>query len=281
MYEGQIYKTLEPEDYIITPFYAYKNWAFDEGDIYKVSTDTGSVIQFLEGKYSSTEFDISTELTNSDGTYKRSLYDMISKVYYSNSSNPADNFTDFNYGNTIYDLKTEFIYIGIPNIKFGEEVTANSVSIVGQTYTVTDDGYGNIKSGSEYVGNIFYKTGDIVLTETGSLSYADISSSYFQTLNYKGKTKINEHNISCGITRGELSMTLNRTAYSGSAVGQTVVSGSGLPIDTILDSTDWNPYITSIGLYDDNHNLLVVGKLAKPVMNSRDIDTTFVIKFDT
>lgn len=76
-------------------------------------------------------------------------------------------------------------------------------------------------------------------------------------------------------------MTLNDTAYSGSRVYNTVVSGSGLPIDSILSSSEWNPYITTIGLYDDEHNLLITGKLAKPVMNDRNIDMGFVLKFDT
>ena len=40
-------------------------------------------------------------------------------------------------------------------------------------------------------------------------------------------------------------------------------------------------YITTIGLYDDNANLLVVGKLAQPVRASSETDTTFVIRYDT
>jgi len=207
---------------------------------------------------------------------------MINKVYYIDSSNPATTFADFNLGLTRYDLKDEFIYIGVPNIKFGEEIMAGSIQITSDNNIVIDDGYGNLMddNSSEYIGNIFYKTGDLVLTNVTSSAYSDISSS-FQQLKYKGKTKINEHNLSCGISRGEMTMTLNKTAYSGSVVEQELVSGSGLPIDTILNTSEWSPYVTTIGLYDDNHNLLVVGKLAKPVQNNREIDMTFVIKFDT
>jgi len=282
MYKGQIYKTLEQGDYTITPFFAYKNWTFTDSDIYKSPTVTGSWIQVLHGKYYSTEInDISTEPTNSNGMLKRSVYDLINKIYYAYSSSQYETFGEWNLGLTTYDLKSEFTYIGIPNIKFGEEIRTESFSVTSGDYTVADDGYGNLTSGSEHIGNIFYKTGDIVLTNTSSLAYTDISESYFDTLSYRGKTKIYENTIFCSINRGELTMTLNDTAYSGSRVYNTVVSGSGLPIDSILSSSEWNPYITTIGLYDDEHNLLITGKLAKPVMNDRNIDMGFVLKFDT
>ena len=284
MYEGQIYKTLNQEDYTITPFFAYKGWNFTADDIYINSITTGSGIQFLEGQYSSSQFtSTATEVTNSDGTLKRSVYDLINKIYYANSSNQHETFGEWNLGLTNYDLKNSFIYIGIPNIKFGDGIRSGSFSIVSGTHTITDDGYGNLISGSnsDHIGNIFYKTGDIVLTNTGSDAYADISSSYFETLSYRGKVKIYEHEISCVISKGELTMTLNNTAYSGSDVYGTLVGGNGLPLNSILSSGEWNPYITTVGLYDDDHNLLITGKLAKPVMNDRSIDMSFVLKFDT
>jgi len=282
MYKGQIYKSLEPEDYLITPFFAYKNWTFLENDIYKSPTATGSWIQFLHGQYYSTEIsNIATEPTNSNGMLKRSVYDLINKIYYASSSNQHETFGEWNLGLTTYDLKTTFVYIGIPNIKFGDEIRTGSFLIETTNYTITDDGYGNLLSGSEHIGNIFYKAGDIVLTNTASDAYTEISESYFDSLSYRGKTKIYENTIFCTINRGELTMTLNNTAYSGSNVNGTLVNGTGWPIDSILSSSDWNPYITTIGLYDDEHNLLVTGKLAKPIMNNRNVDMGFVLKFDT
>ena len=43
----------------------------------------------------------------------------------------------------------------------------------------------------------------------------------------------------------------------------------------------WNPYVTTVGLYDDNHELLVVGKLGQPVRMSDETDTTFILRWDT
>jgi hypothetical protein len=40
------------------------------------------------------------------------------------------------------------------------------------------------------------------------------------------------------------------------------------------------PFITTIGLYDDNMNLLVVGKLPQPIKSEPDIPITFILRFD-
>ena len=45
-------------------------------------------------------------------------------------------------------------------------------------------------------------------------------------------------------------------------------------------NTNFKPYVTEIGLYSENSELLVHGKLAKPIKLSDDIETTFVVRFD-
>jgi hypothetical protein len=40
-------------------------------------------------------------------------------------------------------------------------------------------------------------------------------------------------------------------------------------------------YITTIGLYDDDDNLLVVAKLPKPIKNLPDYNLNFLVRFDT
>ena len=43
----------------------------------------------------------------------------------------------------------------------------------------------------------------------------------------------------------------------------------------------FRPYVTTVGLYNDEGELLVVGKLAQPVKMSEETDTTFVVRYDT
>ena len=45
--------------------------------------------------------------------------------------------------------------------------------------------------------------------------------------------------------------------------------------------TLFKPYVTTVGLYDDNYDLLAVGKFAQPIKTSEETDMTFVIRWDT
>ena len=44
--------------------------------------------------------------------------------------------------------------------------------------------------------------------------------------------------------------------------------------------SNFYPYVTSIGLYNDSNELLVVGKVGKPIKLSDELDTTFILRFD-
>ena len=41
------------------------------------------------------------------------------------------------------------------------------------------------------------------------------------------------------------------------------------------------PYITTIGLYDEDNNMLAVAKLPNPIKNLPDYDVNFIIRLDT
>ena len=43
----------------------------------------------------------------------------------------------------------------------------------------------------------------------------------------------------------------------------------------------FSPYVTQIGLYNEANQLVVVGKLSRPLPISLQTDTTFVVNFDT
>jgi hypothetical protein len=55
------------------------------------------------------------------------------------------------------------------------------------------------------------------------------------------------------------------------------------PPGTLLDfatGSFFSPYITTVGLYNDDFELLAVGKLAKPLQTSRTTDMTILINID-
>ena len=49
----------------------------------------------------------------------------------------------------------------------------------------------------------------------------------------------------------------------------------------LVTGSEWSPYITTIGLYDDIHlEPLAVAKLARPIKNDKDLPINFVVRFD-
>jgi hypothetical protein len=49
---------------------------------------------------------------------------------------------------------------------------------------------------------------------------------------------------------------------------------------SFVSGSDFAPYITTIGLYDDFGRLLAIGKLAQPVRKRSDVDMNFLIRID-
>jgi hypothetical protein len=45
--------------------------------------------------------------------------------------------------------------------------------------------------------------------------------------------------------------------------------------------SDFSTYITTVGLYNDENELLAVGKTASPIKNEKELALTFVVRFDT
>ena len=41
------------------------------------------------------------------------------------------------------------------------------------------------------------------------------------------------------------------------------------------------PYVTTVGLYNESNDLLVVAKMSQPIPVSQFTDTTIVVNFDT
>ena len=70
--------------------------------------------------------------------------------------------------------------------------------------------------------------------------------------------------------------------YSGS-VGTSLAGFEHYDLSGSVDSTGsfLAPFITTIGLYDDNCDLVAVAKLPQPIKSEPDIPVNFIIRFDT
>jgi len=159
-------------------------------------------------------------------------------------------------------------------------------------------------SGSQ-VGNIFYEHGVMVITDTGS--YKNVGLGTGHELKYKATHTNYEYEYMVNTTVGEFNATTNisttfersgsRTLPEGTISMSKFMppgsepTGDGLgTFKTSYQATDkyegftthslFKPYVTTIGLYNDNNELLVVGKLAKAIKLSDDYEMNFIVRFD-
>jgi hypothetical protein len=154
----------------------------------------------------------------------------------------------------------------IPKTEFGESIVPGTV-VYG---TFIDDKSGNLRSsGNEDVlGNIFYDQGIIVTYGTnGSGNSPTVDGS----ITYSGSYTVYNTQYKCTAGPNEFNYSMN----------PTLLSNSNTEYDTsIVDSPDFMPYVTTIGLYNDDQELMMVAKLAHPLQLNPYTDTSFVIRLD-
>ena len=131
----------------------------------------------------------------------------------------------------------------------------------------------NCPNGTPFVGNVMHEHGIITITHPSS-AYDGISQ--FCTASFKNTFEITENSYTAEIKRGEFNFTTNPTILDRSAQGLREAK-----ISSFVTDTDWDPYITTIGLYDDSARLLAVGKLSRPLRKDDGYDTTIEVRFDT
>ena len=113
-------------------------------------------------------------------------------------------------------------------------------------------------------------------------------------ISFQNEHIIYENEVRCIVRESDYNLTYNPTIlqYGGQHIvlsGSASSSGSLYTLTGSFDSTVkdfatgsfFQPYVTTIGLYNDNNELLMVAKLAKPIMLSPDTDTTFIVRYDT
>ena len=180
---------------------------------------------------------------------------------------------------------------------YREALTSNTASD-GSKPVIKDDGLGNLystnayhsqsagalSSSDNYVGNIFYDKGLVVITETGSWSgsvnYSDLGTNY--SLKFDSFNSITTYEYSLNLLPQDYNFSTNYTLRSP-------VSGSGKPLElssyllaSEFTSSDWQPYITTINLYDRGNyeEPIIQAKLPRPIRKSDKINMRFKIKLD-
>ena len=310
-------KEISKSDIVVRPFKVYKEWPLDETDIIP-----------MYGTLQTDLYDADTDVKNSNGISKRTLYDSIKAQFYLNPAT-ASIVTEVGKRQSYRSTNERVIgntigVISIPQEYYGEGVKVGSLTLVYGSITATDDGNSNlIDSASNIKGNLFYDRGLIVVTDNvtdgSTLTNFDIS--------YRSTMTIYENEIFLSVGEGEFNVSQNPTAvYEVGSTKKTVtitkpksrlsdaettttsfyqpgakyVRNSNYPYISNLDgvskgsfddyivsgSTDETgsylaPFITTIGLYDNELNMVAVAKLPQPIKSLPDYPVNFIIRFDT
>ena len=92
------------------------------------------------------------------------------------------------------------------------------------------------------------------------------------TISFKNEHIIHENEIRCLVEESDYNLSYNPTLVNGN-----YSSGS---LKDFATGSAFYTYATTIGLYNDDNQLLAVAKLGKSIMMSPDTDMTFVVKYD-
>ena len=192
-------------------------------------------------------------------------------------------------------------FLTIPQNTFGRFIKPNSFKLVDNssdyTLNIKDDGFGNLyadnalvsrsinslgitgsKSSSlNYVGNIFYRYGLAVITETGSFSgsatYKTIASRSWTCSFSSSKTiYTSEYNVTVNPT--EFTHTVNPTSYKRE---------TGSRVDHYrneLTGSEFTPYFNTIGFYDKRDECVMIARYPQNIKKRNDIPVSFKVKMD-
>jgi hypothetical protein len=282
-------KEIPKSDIIVRPIKVYKEWTLDENDIFPIFGENG------DGTFIDTEYD-----SKSQGFNKKVIHASIRSQFYTNAAT-ASILTEVGLRKS-YASKDERILedniavFSVPQRYYGEGIKIGTVVLedeqLGRIYT--DDGNSNlIDSGSNIKGNIFYDRGLIVVSK--DIVSGSVLSQF--TLNFRSTKTIFENEIFLSVLENEFNVSQNPTAvdYDGSigriklhnirstinplkvgGFADYLYSGSVDPTGSYLA-----PYITTIGLYDDELNMVAVAKLPQPIKSLPDYPINFIVRFDT
>ena len=184
----------------------------------------------------------------------------------------------------------EVLVFSIPSKLFGDYIQPESFELYlaydewSENQLVTDDGNGNLLSASINVGNVIYTHGIAVLTQqnwvggTATLSNLYEAESVDITCSFSSSYTIYETQYKCTIDETEFNFSQNPSIISGS-ITDNVTTSSGVIYD-FATSSYFSPYVTTVGMYNNDHELLAVGKLAQPLPTSQTTDTTILVNID-
>ena len=248
-----VYKSLNSQDIIVSPFEVNKSFTFTGGDTLLsasiqryIGINDGedpiyqSIKQLYYSNYiSGSSGNVSNAATaslGSDGLYYGDVYSTLYDNYLATDLNPQRSFPT-----NINDIVG---VISIPKELYGDYIKPNSLHITNESGSYIDDGEGRLVninnqyiSSSEYLniygggiygiskysdynlnycGNIIYEHGLIILKAESNDNINNFISSSVESISFLSSYLLYETQYKCTINENEYNYTLNPSVLSGS-----------------------------------------------------------------
>lgn len=304
------YKQISPQDTFITTYVSHKQWEITGSEYSNYGVQYAEISRYDDDTYYLNQND------SFSSSYLPLYFKSLDLLYYRSFNNLEDEFSELGIVSSSYEhylqtsllqsnvrhLEDNLILISIPRNVHGSGIKPGSFTMgfpdideetlyvrtgyvlsgyilelldgfdleVGVLYDSTEGSIVAKTSLGDYirVGDINYFHGIITIT------HPDFVESYSDDLDkprliFKSTKEIHTLNTHCTILAEELNYSSNPT---------TLVSGSGGNIKSQFLEDEFNPYITTVGLYNDANELVAVGKLSQPTPKSDQTDMVFVVK---
>lgn len=267
---SNVFKSLSPSDYTIVPFEAYSSFAFEYVSGSLTNPEDCQVLVAIAAPSGSDVVRTPTE--------EYELFDSIIQNFYRDVAAAQTGYVE---GESFIPSSSAYVFTVTQDL-YGNRIVPGTFSIGVGTSASIDDGKGNIYVSSSIVGRVFYDKGIAIVSRSfgipsGGLTtngLCIVSGTQVQT-RFTSSVQLYEHSIRIKVNPTEFLAPINNPSM-------TEPMGDSTPLEWLQSgSGSFKPYVTTIGLYNDNHELLVVAKLSSPVQRTSDLIQTFVLRFDT
>ena len=308
----KVFSTVDAKDYTVEDMYvsAPMSWELISGSsgvtitspddlegAIVINRATNNRINFLESD--------NPKINEDSGIYEYILYSSIKHLFYDRGYFSSGSMLSTS---SLAGLPPDSYVLSIGQNFYGDRIKPGSFEVSTEIANVAilDDSKGNLyyvsASTNVYLGNIFYTSGIAVIKhDTGSMT-TSISSAGLKIVNntnlyvdYSSDVKLLRHEVNVKIYPHEFNgSVLNPSIMSTYTTNDTTIQQTfnNLNIRPSSGSSTWNlynlmgagvikPYITTIGLYNDQYELLAVAKTSEPIQRTFDTNQIFIVRFDT
>lgn len=287
-----VFVKLNPQDIVYTKYVTYPSQtALDlqtqDGEVWETPTfliDSDEVFSpgiernmynvdggWVTGSYNlsgTVQVITNTAITNLEKTTIKRLQD----IYGENSFSKPENYSSSSIFSSSLIANQYMTLVNIPSILYGEEIKPGSfkIEIIGgpeYDLKLLDDGYGGLLSSSVLIGSIFYKHGIVAIGHNSETFSGDWDNS---KIHFSGTNTIPMMMYVCTAPRGMLNFSRNEsfTVYNSSSLKNEITTKTN------------KTFITTVGLYDENYELLAVAKVGKPILNEENGSVQFRLKLN-